>query len=119
MNFTDSSSVRYYITTDVKAILGYYCKKAYVFSLSSEGNGGQPDTVGLMTVWFTDQLKGNNLIPGASVTNVNLNGLILEYEIPTLTGLNIVTANSILLNPIADDEFVPNLTGFMNGDTGP
>lgn len=112
LNHTDSSTVRYSITTEHQAIKGYYCTKAYMFSLSEETG----DTTKTTTIWYTDQIKGYNFIAGASETNLNLNGLILQYEYPEPNGTTIVTPKAISNSIVNDAIFTPDLTGYINRD---
>lgn len=117
MNFWDTSSVKYSITTEHKTIRGYYCTKGYFFYVSSGDsvhNAG--DTTSMMAFWFTDRIKGNNLIPGAGETSINLNGLILGYEILIPNGVQIVSPLSVSTEAIDDSVFFPNLAGYVNDD---
>ncbi len=109
MNFTDSTSFKFYFTNEHKSILGYYSTKAYMTSIADDGSEGQT-----IVIWFTDQIQGNQLIPASTSNNLNVNGVILEYYIPTLTGINIVTPRSIRANSISDSIFHPDLTTYIN-----
>ena len=112
INTTDTTAVKYVITTQHLSILGYYCTMAYQILPDSTGKPLQTNTI-----WYTSQVKGYNFIPGAGGTNVNLNGLILQYEYPVPNGTTTVTATGISTTPINAAVFNPNLAGYVNTDT--
>ena len=115
MNFWDTTTVRYMITDEHKSIMGYYCTKGYFFNVSlGDETYNVGDTTSMIAFWFTNQIQGNNLIPGASPSTLNLNGLILGYEIPVTNGIEIITPVSISTEPLDDAIFFPNLTGYIN-----
>jgi len=105
LNQLDSSEIAVVIAQEYKSIMGYECQKA----IYTNKIGVQQSSY---FVWYTNQIKGNTIIPKAGISTLNLNGLILEYEYPDTIGKTIIRAKTIDLSPVNSILFFPDLSGY-------
>lgn len=108
LDFTDTMTQRVIITSEKKLIKGYSCTKAIVTDISLHDNSEV-----VKIIWFTDQIAGNHFIAGAGVGHLNLNGLILGYDVPYVNGWTYIYPSVITLTGLSDSEFEPDLSGYI------
>lgn len=104
LNYADTNSIVTIKLDELKVIKGYECKKA-ILKL-----GGSDDFP--LIIWYTDEIKGNNLIFGVGSAYANLNGLILETCFEHPNGKTTIRAKTIELSTINIETFQPNLTDY-------
>lgn len=109
LNYKDTSL--YILTTSVtKIISGRVCKKMILrFNIDAPN----------MVLWYDDTINCKSIIPGVGVNGRSIKGLILEYEMPSPNGKNIITADSISFSSVDDSIFTPNLVGYEITEMNP
>lgn len=95
------------VLPDHKTIAGFTCKRASITFLSD----GEQAT-GSTYIWYTDQVKGNDIIFGVGTETLHINGLILEYELHNEYGITIRTASNVNIGNVSDAIFAPDLNGY-------
>lgn len=103
LNYKDTS-LQITKTTITKTIAGRTCKKM-ILKLNI------PDAPN-MVLWYDDNINCNSIVPGVGANGKSIKGLILEYEIPSPFGKNIISANSVTFGNVDNHLFMPNLAGY-------
>jgi hypothetical protein len=110
LNYKDTS-LHITKTTTTKVIAGRLCKKMVLkFNVPDAPN---------MVLWYDDAVNCSSIIPGVGMNGKSVKGLILEYEMPSPFGKNIITASSVTFGNVDNHLFIPNLSGYEITEMNP